>query len=63
MSLNLSIVVVLFGVRFGPELYEQWRERRAHLVLEREKKEKQRQLKEQREMLERLNRARARRLY
>ena len=63
MGLNVAIVFALFGLRFGPELFDQWRERRARLTNEHEKHEKQRHLKEEREMLERLKQARERRLY
>ncbi len=62
VGLNVGAVLVLCGVRFGPELYKEWRERRARLAIEREKQEKRRQLAEQREMLERLQRGRARRV-
>ncbi len=62
LGLNAVAVLVLCGIRFGPELYKEWRERGARLAINREKQEKQRQLTEQREALERLQRGRARRV-
>lgn len=63
LGLNACAVLALCGIRFGPDLYKEWRERLARLAIERDKQEKQRQLTEQREMLERLQRSRGRRIY
>lgn len=63
LTLNVGVVVALFGLRFGPGLHSEWREWRAKLAIEREKLQKEKALKEQREMLERLKAGRARRLY
>jgi hypothetical protein len=63
LGLNVGVLLVLCGIRFGPGLCREWRERRTRLTIEREQPEKQRQLREQREMLERLQRGRTRRIY
>lgn len=60
---NLVVVLVLVAVRFGPDLYQEWQNRRERLAADREKREKQLQLKEQRETLERMEQARSRRIY
>jgi hypothetical protein len=63
MILSVGILLVLFGVQFGPHLYQDWQQHRLRLEVERKKEEKQRVLKEQREMFERLQRGRRRRIY
>jgi hypothetical protein len=63
MYLNVAIVLALFVMRFAPDLYHDWRERQARRKDEREKHEKQRALREQKELFERLKEARKRRIY
>lgn len=63
LGLNLAIVVALFGVRFLPQLFEDWRQRRSLAAQTREKRQKQQQAKEHREAIERLRRGRSRRMY
>ncbi len=60
---NLVMVFVLVAIRFGPDLYQDWRQRKERLAGEREKKQKQQELKEQRETLVRMQQARSRRIY
>jgi hypothetical protein len=60
MALNLGVVLVLFGIRLGPEVRAQWRNRRTRRTIEREQQKKQRTLNEQREVFERLREARKR---
>ena len=63
MGVNVGIVLALIGIRFVPELYEEWRERRARLTSEREKQAERQKLLEQRKLFERMQEARKRRLY
>lgn len=58
---NVVVVIVLLGVRFGPDLTAQWRERGQRLRSERAQLEKSRELKQQREAIERLQENRRRR--
>jgi hypothetical protein len=61
MTLNVAIVFVLFAIRFGPELYSEWkrqRGRRAPVNSEAEKKKLT--LKEERALYERMHEARKR---
>jgi len=60
---NLVVVVTLVAIRFGPDLYDDWRMRHERRAAERAKKQKQQELHEQRETLERLQQARSRRIY
>lgn len=62
-GMNLLVVFVLLAVRFGPQLIDDWRTRRERLTSEHTKQEKQRELKEQREALERAKQAKGRRIY
>ena len=61
--INLVVLFVLLGIRYFPSLLRQWRERRMQLVESRAKREKSRQLKEQREAIERMQESRRRRMY
>ncbi len=63
MGLNVAIVLTLFGVRFIPALYQDWRERRNQLTLAREKRQMQLEAKEHRLAIERVRRGRSRRMY
>ncbi len=60
---NMMVVFTLVAIRFGPNLYTDWRERRERRVSERAKQLKQQKLKEQRETLERMKEAQKRRVY
>ncbi|MEX2316622.1 MAG: hypothetical protein WD669_05685 [Pirellulales bacterium] len=63
MFLNVAVVLALFAIRFGPDLMNDWQQRQARRKDEHEKHEKQRQLKEQKQLFERMKEARKRRLY
>lgn len=60
---NLLFILVLVGIRIGPELLNQWRERRLRIASERAKAAKALELKNQRETLERMKEAQSRRIY
>ena len=60
VSLNVGMMLVLLGIRFGPSRYDDWRGRRARQAIERERQEKQRLANKQRELFERLREARKR---
>ncbi len=61
--LNLVIVLALVVARFGPDSYQEWKDRRQRLLVERTKAEKVHKLREQREAIERMAAARKRRIY
>ena len=70
MLLNLFVVLLLVGVRFGPEIREKHaemaRQRARAAARKREKRERERkkqELKEQRKMLERIKEGRKRRVW
>ncbi|MCI0332052.1 MAG: hypothetical protein L0228_02350 [Planctomycetes bacterium] len=58
MSANVAIVLVLFSIRFGPDLYREWRGRRPRIARKSERHEKQLTLKEERALYERMREAR-----
>lgn len=60
---NIAVVLILLTVRFGPQFVEDFRERKARLASEDEKHQKQQELKEQRDSLDRLKQAQRRRIY
>lgn len=60
---NVLIVLVLIGIRFGPELLSQWRERRLRIACERAKADKALIMKKRREALERMQESRKRRIF
>lgn len=60
---NVAIFFILIAIRFAPQLLEDWRLRKDRLASELSKKNKQQELKEQRENLERLKQAQRRRIY
>jgi hypothetical protein len=62
-AMNCVLLLGLVAARIGPDLYNEWRNRRASVAAYREKKQRQRKLKEEREMLERIKDARKRRVY
>jgi hypothetical protein len=62
-AVNLVFVVALVAIRFGPDLYEEWRRRQERRAEARAKQRKQKELQEHRQMLERLQRGRAHRIY
>jgi hypothetical protein len=61
--LNVGVVLVLFGIRFGPALVRDWRGRQARLQAEHQDKQRQKDQREHREMIGRLKEGRRRRLY
>lgn len=63
IALNASIVLLLVGVRFGPDLVNNWRQQRAQKVAKHASSEKQEEMKRQRESLEQMRQARKRRIY
>jgi len=60
---NGVVLLALVAIRFAPELYNDWIDRRQRRVAERTRQRKQAELKERRETLERLKRGRERRIY
>lgn len=60
---NVAVLLLLVAVRFGPQVIEDWYARRERLTSEHAKQEKQRELKEQREALERVKQAQRKRIY
>jgi len=60
---NALVVVGLLAMRFGPGMADDWRARRIRIAKEREQQAHQRELKEQREALERMKQAKRRRIY
>lgn len=60
MTLNVGVVLVLFGIQFGPELCADWRRRRVRVSGNDKKREKQLTMKEERELYERMREARKR---
>src|SRR5882724_3323097 len=51
---NGIVVLTLAVIRYSPDFIQEWRERHGRHAIDRAKKQKQRELKEQREMLERI---------
>ena len=60
LIVNLLAIGVLLGIRFGPQLFDEWRQRRRRFAIDLEKQEEERKLREQRELFERLHEARKR---
>lgn len=60
MTLNFGVVLVLFGIRFGPGLLDASRKPRKRVARECEQHEKQLTAKEERELYERMREARKR---
>jgi len=60
MTLSVLILVTLIGIRFGSELYAEWRRVRPRRSVKRETDKKQLTLKEERALYERMNEARKR---
>jgi len=60
IGLNIGIVLVLLGIRFGPELFDRSRQPRRRVSHECEKHEKRLTAKEERELYERMREARKR---
>ena len=60
ISLNVGVMLALFGIRYGPSLYDEWQAHRARQRIERDKQVMQRKVNEQREVIERLREARKR---
>jgi hypothetical protein len=65
MAINVGVVFSLFTIRFGPDLVEDWRQRRDRkraASKNREKEIKDLTLKEQRELFKRMQEARKRQI-
>jgi hypothetical protein len=45
------VLIALLAIRFGPDLYHDWRQRRTRFTVKQAQKEKQLRLKEEREIL------------
>ncbi len=60
---NVILVFTLVMFRFGPDVYHDWREHLTRRAAQRMKKQKQQELKEQRETLERIKEGQKRRIY
>lgn len=60
---NAVVVALLLSVRFGPDLLQQWRERRQRIASERAKVKKALAVKKEREDIERMQESRRRRIY
>ena len=60
---NLGFVLVLVGIRFGPDFLRDWRERRVRITAERAITDKAVKLKAEREAIERMQQSRRRRMY
>lgn len=60
MVVSVVILVVLIGIRFGPELYDEWRKRLGRRSPKREMDRKQLSLKDERALYERMAEARKR---
>jgi uncharacterized membrane protein YqjE len=61
-ALNWIVVASLVAIRFGPELFMAWRQRRERIAHERKISHERRELKQQRETIERIQQARSRRI-
>lgn len=62
-TVNLLVVLTLVAIRFGPDLYADWRERRLQRRKHRQEEAHKKELKEQRKVLEESKAARRRRIY
>ena len=60
---NGAVLLVLVAIRFAPDLYHDWRAWHGRLAADHLKSQKQQELKEQREMLERMQEARKRQVF
>lgn len=63
MGTTVAILAVLFGLRFVPDLWADWRERRCDAASALAKREKQLKAKAERERVAALRRGRSRRMY
>ncbi len=63
IAANVVVLMLLVSMRFGPQLIEDWRMRQQRLTDEHSKDKKQKDMKEQREALERMQQAKRRRIY
>ena len=59
-ALNIGVVLVLFAIRYAPEVHQQWKQRKSNRVRHRTEDEEQRKLREERELYERMKEARKR---
>lgn len=60
---NGMILLTLLAVRFAPDLYAEWKVSQTRKWADQDKKRHQRELKEQREAIRRIQESRERRLY
>jgi hypothetical protein len=60
---NIVVVFIFIGLRIGPELWKDFRQRRLQLGIDRQRRQKQKMLKDKREMNERMREGSKRRLY
>jgi hypothetical protein len=58
--LNIGVVLVLFGIRYAPEVNQEWKRRRGNRIRHRTEDDEQRKLREERELYERMKEARKR---
>jgi hypothetical protein len=62
-AINWVILIILASVRFLPGMYRDFKLRQNRKAADHERKEKEKELRKQRETLERLKRGRERRIY
>ena len=60
--LPIFFLVVLVGIRFGPDIFADWRRRRERQTTERIRQQKQQALKDERETLARMKEGMKRRV-
>lgn len=63
MGATVGILLVLFALRFVPQLWEDWRERRSEAASALAKREAQQRAKAERERVAALRKGRSRRMY
>ena len=62
-AMNIVVLVLLLAIRFSPQLVNDWRTRKLRLTAEQTREQKQQEVKEQRDTLERMKQAQRRRIY
>jgi len=62
IGVNVLVVVVLFGIRFRPQLYADLKKRRKCQPMSNERQQKSLSLKQERELYRRMNEARKRQI-
>lgn len=61
--INSAVIAILLAIRFAPDFYEGWCDHQEQKRAEWKKEKAKRELQEERETFERLQRARSRRIY